>query len=84
MNENPNCVLDCDADVLNMLMVLDVVGKPIVEILVIDKCDGSIVQLPAESTTSSCRSSDSMIVSSENDHLGKYGSYGVHNYMSCE
>ncbi|CAN6692121.1 unnamed protein product [Malus baccata var. baccata] len=54
LNENPNCVLDCDADVLNMLMVLDVVGKSIVEILVIDKCDG------------------------------KYGSYGVHNYMSCE
>ncbi|CAN6547405.1 unnamed protein product [Malus baccata var. baccata] len=54
LNENPNCVLDCDADVLNMLMVLDVVGKSIVEILVIDKCDG------------------------------KYGSHGVHNYMSCE
>ncbi|CAN6718785.1 unnamed protein product [Malus baccata var. baccata] len=33
LNENPNCVLDCDADVLNMLMVLDVVGKSIVEIL---------------------------------------------------
>ncbi|CAN6567533.1 unnamed protein product [Malus baccata var. baccata] len=84
LNENPNCVLDCDADVLNMLMVLDVVGKSIVEILVIDKCDGSIVQLPSESTSSSCRTLDSMIVSSENDHLGKYGSYGVHNYMSCE
>nr|XP_028949307.1 uncharacterized protein LOC103425240 [Malus domestica] len=54
LNENPNCVLDCDADVLNMPMVLNVVGKSIVEILVIDKCDG------------------------------KYGSYGVHNYMSCE
>ncbi|CAN6558550.1 unnamed protein product [Malus baccata var. baccata] len=84
LNENPNCVLDCDADVLNMLIVLDVVGKSIVEILVIDKCDGSIVQLPSESTSSSCRTLDSMIVSSENDHLGKYGSYGVHNYMSCE
>ncbi|XP_070669067.1 uncharacterized protein [Malus domestica] len=84
LNENPNCVLDCDVDVLNMLMVLDVVGKSIVEILVIDKCDGSIVQLPSESTSSSCRTLDSMIVSSENDHLGKYGSYGVHNYMSCE
>ncbi|CAN6586093.1 unnamed protein product [Malus baccata var. baccata] len=56
LNENPNCVLDCDADVLNMLMVLDVVGKSIVEILVIDKCDGSIVQLPSESTSSSCQS----------------------------
>ncbi|XP_050111773.1 uncharacterized protein LOC126590338 [Malus sylvestris] len=75
LNENPNCVLDCDADVLNMLMVLDVVGKSIVEILVIDKCDGFIVQLPSESTSSSCRTLDSMIVSSENDHLGKYGSY---------
>ncbi|KAM1016514.1 hypothetical protein ACFX2A_047190 [Malus domestica] len=84
LNENPNCVLDCDADVLNMLIVLDVVGKSIVEILVIDKCDGSIVQLPSESTSSSYHTLDSMIVSSENDHLGKYGSYGVHNYMSCE
>ncbi|CAN6558447.1 unnamed protein product [Malus baccata var. baccata] len=84
LNENPNCVLDCDADVLNMLMVLDVVRKSIVEILVIDKYDGSIVHLPSESTSSSCRTLDSMIVSSENDHLGKYGSYGVHNYMSCE
>ncbi|KAM2086868.1 hypothetical protein ACFX1R_024364 [Malus domestica] len=84
LNENPNCVLDSDADVLNMLMVLDVVGRSIVEILVIDKCDGSIVQLPMESTSSSCCTLDSMIVSSENDHLGKYGSYGVHNYMSCE
>ncbi|CAN6547234.1 unnamed protein product [Malus baccata var. baccata] len=73
LNENPNCVSDCDADVLNMLMVLDVVGKSIVEILVIDKCDGSIIQLPTESTSSSCCTLDSMIVSSENDHLGKGG-----------
>ncbi|XP_048437766.1 uncharacterized protein LOC108866083 [Pyrus x bretschneideri] len=42
LNEDPNCVLDCDVDVLNMLMVLNVVGKSIVEILVMDKCHGSM------------------------------------------
>ncbi|KAB2620724.1 hypothetical protein D8674_037704 [Pyrus ussuriensis x Pyrus communis] len=31
---------------MNMLMVLDVVGKSIEEILVMDNCDDSIVQLP--------------------------------------
>ncbi|KAB2612691.1 hypothetical protein D8674_035007 [Pyrus ussuriensis x Pyrus communis] len=72
----PNCVLDCDVDVLNMLMVLDVVRKSILEILVMDKCDGSMVQLPIEST-SSCCTSDTMIAASENDHLGKYGSHGM-------
>ncbi|KAM1084417.1 hypothetical protein ACFX19_023115 [Malus domestica] len=84
LNEDLTCLLDCDADVMNMLKVLDVVGKSIIEILVIDKCDGSIVQLPTKITSSSCRTSNSMIVVSENDHLGKYGSHGIHNYMSCE
>ncbi|CAN6711362.1 unnamed protein product [Malus baccata var. baccata] len=82
LNENPNCVLDYDANILNMFMVLNI-GKSIVEILVMDKCDDSMVQLPTESTAS-CRTSDSMIVASENDHLRKYGSHGVHNFMSCE
>ncbi|CAN6558632.1 unnamed protein product [Malus baccata var. baccata] len=33
LNEDPICLLDCDADVRNMLKVLDVVGKSIIEIL---------------------------------------------------
>ncbi|KAB2599076.1 hypothetical protein D8674_009347 [Pyrus ussuriensis x Pyrus communis] len=77
LNEDPNCVLDCDADVLNMLMVFYVIEKSIVEILVIDKCDDSMVQLPTENTSSSYRTTDSIIVASENDHLGKYGSHGL-------
>ena len=84
LSEGSTCILDCDADVKNMLLVLGVVGKTLVEILVLDKCAGDLVELPTDSVSSSCYTSDSTALVSENYHLGKYGSHGIHSYMTSE
>ncbi|KAB2608048.1 signal recognition particle subunit SRP68-like [Pyrus ussuriensis x Pyrus communis] len=85
LNEDHTCLLGCDADVLNMLKVLDVVGKSIIEILVIDKCDGSIFQLPTENISSFFRISNSMISAVfelNGDDVDAYKF--LHLYVECD
>ncbi|XP_070678089.1 uncharacterized protein [Malus domestica] len=84
LSEGSTCILDCDADVKNMLLVLGVVGKSLVEILVFDKCVGDLVKLPTDSVSSSCYTSDSTALVNENYNLRKYGSHGIHRYMTSE
>ena len=84
LTEGSTCLLDCDPDVKNMLLVLGVVGKSLIEILVFDKCAGDQVELHTDSVSYSCYTSDSTTLVSENYHLGKYGSHGIHSYMTCE
>ncbi|KAB2612146.1 hypothetical protein D8674_036826 [Pyrus ussuriensis x Pyrus communis] len=76
LSEGFTCLLDCDANVNNMLLVCGVVGKPLVEILVFDKFVGALVELPTDSVSFLRYTSDSTVLVSENYHLGKYGSHG--------
>ncbi|CAN6678983.1 unnamed protein product [Malus baccata var. baccata] len=84
LSEGSTCILDCDADVKNMLLVLGVVGKSLVEILVFDKWAGDLVELPTDNVSSSFYTSYSTALVSENYHLGKYGSHDIHSYMTYE